>query len=305
MVKVHIDVQMQFVELMGEYARRQVRQPHGAAARRAQGISEAAEKIRAELEAAKTAQFNALIKAALDCVDNAVGVADKTGQYGLFESGVYEAPAQERGRHTPEDPRFRRRKGGWRQRRPVIRRSKRDGRSLASLSRSPTSCSRPWRANFHVVDSPVFDENGERLGVTGRWTDVTEQLAAEKEVAALVEAAAAGDFSQRLAEGDKSGFMLQMAQGLNQILGTSEQALGEIGRILKALADGDLCQNIETNFKGVFAELKVNSNEHHRTLAWHHRSNPRGERIHQYRGAGDCDRQQRPVAPHRRAGDEP
>jgi methyl-accepting chemotaxis protein len=45
------------------------------------------------------------------------------------------------------------------------------------------------------------------------------------------------------------------------VLGTSEQALGEIGRILKALAQGDLSQDIKADFKGVFAELKDDSNE--------------------------------------------
>ena len=65
----------------------------------------------------------------------------------------------------------------------------------------------------------------------------------------------------RTAEADKSGFMLQMAQGLNAVLGTSEQALSEISRILKALAEGDLSQEITADFKGVFAELKDNSNE--------------------------------------------
>jgi methyl-accepting chemotaxis protein len=111
------------------------------------------------------------------------------------------------------------------------------------------------------VDNPIFDEKGERLGVTGRWADITEQLAAEKEVAAIVEAAAAGDFKKRIAEADKSGFMLQMAQGLNTVLATSEQALSEIARVLKSLAQGDLSQEIRADFKGVFADLKDNNNE--------------------------------------------
>ncbi len=68
--------------------------------------------------------------------------------------------------------------------------------------------------DFDVVTSPVFGENGERLGTAGQWTDVTEQIAAEKEVAAIVEAAAAGDFTKRIEEAGKSGFMLQIAQGL-------------------------------------------------------------------------------------------
>ena len=114
--------------------------------------------------------------------------------------------------------------------------------------------------DFDIVTTPVVD-NGKRLGTAGQWTDVTDQLAAEKEIGAIVEAAAAGDFSKRIADADKSGFMLQMAQGLNAVLGTSEQALGEIARILKALAEGDLTQEIRADFRGVFAELKDNSNE--------------------------------------------
>ena len=114
-----------------------------------------------------------------------------------------------------------------------------------------------------------------RHGVVSGWT-VTAELNAEKEIGAIVEAAAAGDFSKRIDEADKAGFLLQMARGLNAILGTSEQALGEIGRILKALAQGDLSQTIEADFKGVFAELKDNSNETIANAARHHHANPRG-----------------------------
>ena len=111
------------------------------------------------------------------------------------------------------------------------------------------------------MTTPVFNEKGERIGTAGQWADLTAQLAAEKEIAAIVEAAAAGNFKMRVAETDKTGFLLEMARGLNAILGTSEEALGEIGRILKALAEGDLSQEIRADFKGVFAELKDNSNE--------------------------------------------
>ena len=261
MVKGHIDVQTRFTELMGDYASGKFdhRMPPLPGERKA--ISDAAEGVRAELEAnAKTAQFNALIKAALDCVDNAVGVADKQANM------VYLNPAFM--------ALLRKNEAGIRQKIPGFDAEKAVGASAGLLFDDPRAAvarlctlSKPHAEQqtlagriFQVVDSPIFDEKGERLGVTGRWADITEQLAAEKEVGALVEAAAAGDFSHRLAEDGKSGFMLQMAQGLNQILGTSEQALSEIGRILKALADGDLSQNIETDFRGVFAELRVNSN---------------------------------------------
>ncbi len=132
---------------------------------------------------------------------------------------------------------------------------------MRNLAR-PTTSRMVWAGHtFDVTTCPVFGEDGGRIGSSGQWTDITDQLAAEKEVATIVDAAAAGDFSQRIAEADKSGFMLQMAQGLNAVLGTSEQALSEISRILKALAEGDLSKEIRADFKGVFAELKDNSNE--------------------------------------------
>ena len=114
--------------------------------------------------------------------------------------------------------------------------------------------------HMRLIANPIADDHGARLGTVIEWLDRTAEVNAEKEVASIVEAAAAGDFSKRIVEADKTGFMLQIAHGLNAIVGTSEQALSEIGRILKALAEGDLSQNIQADFKGMFAELKADSN---------------------------------------------
>jgi methyl-accepting chemotaxis protein len=114
--------------------------------------------------------------------------------------------------------------------------------------------------HMRLAANPVAGESGARLGTVIEWLDRTAEVNAEREVAAVVEAAATGDFSKRIAEADKAGFMLEMAQGLNAVLSTSERALREIGDILKALAEGDLTRTIDADFKGVFAELKANSN---------------------------------------------
>ena len=114
--------------------------------------------------------------------------------------------------------------------------------------------------HMRLVTNPIADETGARLGSVIEWLDRTAEVNAEKEIGGIVEAAAAGDFSKRIAEAGKADFMFEMARGLNAILGTSEQALAEISRILKAMAQGELNRTIEAEFKGVFAELKVNSN---------------------------------------------
>ena len=113
---------------------------------------------------------------------------------------------------------------------------------------------------MRLAANPVADESGAKLGTVVEWLDRTAEVNAEREVATVVESAAAGDFSKRIAEADKAGFMLEMAQRLNAVLSTSERALCEIGNILKAIAEGDLTCTIDADFEGVFAELKANSN---------------------------------------------
>ncbi|MEW5789872.1 MAG: PAS domain-containing protein, partial [Pseudomonadota bacterium] len=66
-----------------------------------------------------------------------------------------------------------------------------------------------------VVANPVLDEQGQRLGSVVEWADRTEEVSVEKAVAGLVEAAAAGDFSQRLDATGKDGFFRQLAEGIN------------------------------------------------------------------------------------------
>jgi methyl-accepting chemotaxis protein len=272
MVKGHIDVQMQFVDVMVEYAggNFHIRMPQLPGERRA--ISDAATRVLAELEAsAKTADYNARLKAALDHVSLPVRIADDEGEI-LYVNHAMNGT-------------LRKYETAFRHQIPGFDAEKVVGSSIGMFHPDPRlaiatlhsmNCPTPSRMtlggrNYDVVTSPVFGAHGERLGTAAQWTDITEQLAAEKEVGGIVEAAGRGDFSQRIGEDDKSGFMLHITQGLNAILATSEQALGEISRILKALSQGDLTHTIEADYKGVFAELKDNSNtaiEQLRGLIW-------------------------------------
>jgi methyl-accepting chemotaxis protein len=261
MVKGHIDVQMQFTTLMAEYAggKFDTRMPPLPGERKA--IADAAEKVRAGLEAnATAAEFNARIKAALDHVGAPVGIADSECQI-LYLNNAFKDM-------------LRKHEAGFRRQIPGFDAEKAIGASAGLFFDDPSagvaqikSLTRPTAVkmtagerNFDVVISPVFGEGGDYLGTASQWSDVTEQLAAEKEVAELVNAAAAGDFTKRIEEGGKSGFMLQMAHGLNSVLGTSEMALGEISRIQTALAEGDLSRTIDADYQGIFADLKDNSN---------------------------------------------
>ncbi len=114
---------------------------------------------------------------------------------------------------------------------------------------------------FALIANPVFGENGERLGAVVEWNDRTIEVAVEREVADLVNAAADGDFTRRLELGNKSGFLLNLATGLNQLVETADRGLQDVVRMLSALAQGDLTQRITDQYQGTFGQLKDYSNE--------------------------------------------
>ncbi|WP_375739904.1 methyl-accepting chemotaxis protein [Pseudomonas boanensis] len=114
---------------------------------------------------------------------------------------------------------------------------------------------------FGLVANPVISDNGERLGSVVEWADRTLEVSVEREVAGLVNAAADGDFSKRISEEGKTGFILNLASGLNQLVETADKGLKDVSRMLGALAQGDLTQRIEAEYQGTFGELKDYSNE--------------------------------------------
>ena len=111
-----------------------------------------------------------------------------------------------------------------------------------------------------VVANPVLNNKGERIGAVVEWADRTLEVAVEKEVADLVDAAAAGDFSRRLDKGGKEGFFLQLAEGINKLVQTSERGMNDIARVLKALSQGDLSQRIDADYQGLIGQLKDDTN---------------------------------------------
>jgi methyl-accepting chemotaxis protein len=261
MVKAHIAVQTQFVDLMVAYAsgRFETRMPPLPGERKT--ISDTAERLRGVLtEAHEAAKETLKIKIALDNASSCVMMADNEGVI-RYQNKAFKALMQ-------------RSEGAFRSVLPSFAAAGVQGASFDIFHKNParqrnliSNLKGEHRSDFRVggnyvrlLANPIADETGARLGAVIEWMDRTAEVTAEKEIAAIVEAAAAGNFSKRIAEAHKAGFLLEMARGLNAILGTSEEALAEIARILKALAQGDLSQKIEVEFKGVFAELAAASN---------------------------------------------
>jgi methyl-accepting chemotaxis protein len=130
-----------------------------------------------------------------------------------------------------------------------------------------------------VVANPVINQQGERIGTVTEWHDRTAEVAVEKEVSTIVVAASMGDFSKRFDIHDKSGFLRELGEGLNQMLYTSETGLNEVARVLAALSRGDLTETIDNYYEGTFGQLKDNANTTVAKLE---------QIIHQIKDATDC-----------------
>lgn len=139
-------------------------------------------------------------------------------------------------------------------------------RLLASFTHTYRATAVIGGRTFALTANPVVNERGERLGSVVEWLDRTNEVAVEKEVADIVAAAAAGDFSRRIEERNKDGFFKVLAEGINRVVETSDAGLKDIARVLAALAKGDLTERITADYQGTFADLKHYTNETVRSL---------------------------------------
>ena len=131
---------------------------------------------------------------------------------------------------------------------------------LSSLTESVFSYAKLGNRTMTIVVSPILNERGERLGTVVEWYDCTAETIVEQEVAEIVQAASRGDFSQRFNLEGKEDFLLDLTQGLNQLLNTCETGLNDIAQVLFAISQGDLTQTIETEYEGTFGKLKNDTN---------------------------------------------
>lgn len=114
--------------------------------------------------------------------------------------------------------------------------------------------------DMRLQPSPIYDSQRNYLGRVTQWTDRTTEVAVEREIASIIESAAAGDFTRRIEISGKEGFFLKLAGDMNRLLETTSVSLEEVARVLSALADGDLTQTITGEYQGTFGQLKDDSN---------------------------------------------
>jgi len=98
---------------------------------------------------------------------------------------------------------------------------------------------------FQTIVSAIKDADGNRIGTVVEWQDRTQEIAAEKEIGALVDAVSDGQLDQRVSLVGKSGFFEVLARSLNGLVASVQDVANELNRLVQGANDGDLTRSME------------------------------------------------------------
>ncbi|MDH5471416.1 MAG: methyl-accepting chemotaxis protein [Gammaproteobacteria bacterium] len=113
---------------------------------------------------------------------------------------------------------------------------------------------------FDLAANPVVNEKGERLGTAVEWVDRTAEVAVEKEVESIVQAARDGDLDQRISMEGKEGFFKQLAEGINKLIETVAESFEDVAFVMESMSKGDLTNSITKDYTGTYGVVKDSIN---------------------------------------------
>jgi methyl-accepting chemotaxis protein len=120
---------------------------------------------------------------------------------------------------------------------------------LAALRQSATTQLVVGSRTFQHIASPIMNSDGTRIGTVVEWLDRTQEVAAEREIGALVDAVSAGKLDQRISMSGKTGFFEVLGRGLNGVVGTVSDVVAELRKLVQSANDGDLTRRMELDGK--------------------------------------------------------
>jgi methyl-accepting chemotaxis protein len=115
-----------------------------------------------------------------------------------------------------------------------------------------------FRANSRKVRQLTDEEAARILSDKAARQQMMRELQAA--FGAVVDAANAGDFSQRVAASFPDAELNGLAGSVNALVATVDRGLGEATTVMAALAETDLTHRIEGDYQGDFARLKTDTN---------------------------------------------
>jgi methyl-accepting chemotaxis protein len=117
---------------------------------------------------------------------------------------------------------------------------------------------------LRLKTSAVRSHEGVLIGFILEWIDWASEARAIEEMATVVSTASAGDLSARMPTAGKDGLVAELGRGLNRIIELHQQVMGELGAVIKTMADGDLRGGMEgahqAAYQGAYGELRDSLN---------------------------------------------
>ena len=255
LVNSHIAVTMKVVDLVSQYAKGELDPVMDRLPGQKARVSNAMDQVQSVMkEAAAAAMFNQRIRLSLDSLPVSVTVSNADALL------VHATPAAKE---------LLKLFGG-----PAFDTEKFYGNKLSSLFKDAAHVSQfdqavktgqaiDMEVNGHqlrLLARPVLDSAGVPIGRITQWFDRTDEIASEKEVEAIVSAAANGDLSGRVSLDGKTGFFAILSTAMNQLIATSEGTMTDTAKALVALAEGDLTHRITRDYQGLFGKVKDSAN---------------------------------------------
>ncbi len=106
-----------------------------------------------------------------------------------------------------------------------------------------------------TLDRSGTDEIGQ-LSTSMRLMQDRLRTIIQTEIQALIREAGEGNLTNRIALDGKSGFYLDLATSINELLAVNEQFLNDTATVVSALAQGDLDTMVQRDYRGSFADVQ-------------------------------------------------
>jgi methyl-accepting chemotaxis protein len=261
MVQSHIAVKMKVVDVVSGYSEGKLDVAMDRLPGQKARISQAIDRVQKTLQdAAQAAQANLRIRNALDKCSTNVMIANVDNDIVYMNETVTAMMQRNESELRKVLPQFEARSLVGRNIDVFHKNPAHQRGMLASLTTNYRTQIKVGTLTFSLSANPVLNAAGERIGTVVEWADRTSEVIVENEVAALVQGASEGNFSQRLDLNGKEGFFANLSRGMNQLMETSEQGLTDVSELLAAFAEGDLTKRIERDYAGLFGKVKDNAN---------------------------------------------
>ncbi|WP_113094092.1 methyl-accepting chemotaxis protein [Agrobacterium sp. fls2-241-TYG-188a] len=113
---------------------------------------------------------------------------------------------------------------------------------------------------FRANETQMREMEAQEAAITAQSKDL------QSSISGIVAAAAAGDFSKRIAKSYEDPDLQRFAEGVNELVVNVDRGITEVRRVIAALSEANLTQEMSGSYQGAFAELQTNVNQTLATL---------------------------------------